>query len=149
MGLLLFIFFTAFTFLEASLPSLISKRAPAGSKGTAMGVYSSSQFFGIFIGGIVGGSLFAHFGLSSIFFACGLLCVVWFALAFTMQEPGYLATKSITIGAIAHEEIEHFTAKLKTIPGVSEVLILAEEGIAHLKVDNKILDKEALEKFSV
>lgn len=149
MGMLLFVFFTAFTFLEASLPSLISKRAPAGSKGTAMGVYSSSQFFGIFVGGIAGGALFAHFGLSSIFFACGLLCLAWFAIAFTMKEPSYLATKSVNIGSIANEEIESFTTQLKAIPGVAEVLILAEEGIAHLKVDNKVLDKEALGKFSV
>ena len=40
------VFFTAFNLLEASLPSLISKVSPAGGKGTAMGVYSTSQFLG-------------------------------------------------------------------------------------------------------
>jgi hypothetical protein len=49
-ALMLFLFFTAFTLLEASLPSLVSKIAPIRLKGTATGIYSSSQFLGIFIG---------------------------------------------------------------------------------------------------
>lgn len=44
-------FFTAFNLLEATLPSLVSKLSPADCKGSAMGVYSSSQFFGAFLGG--------------------------------------------------------------------------------------------------
>ncbi len=149
MGLLLFVFFTAFTFLEASLPSLISKRAPAGSKGTAMGVYSSSQFLGIFIGGIAGGWIFAHFDLSAVFLGCALLAALWFVMAYSMQEPAYLATKSIEVGTVNHTELTMLTNQLRAVPGVAEVLILAEEGIAHLKVDSKILDKEALAKFSL
>jgi MFS family permease len=49
-ALLLFVFYSAFNLLEAVLPSLIAKVAPADRKGTAMGVYSSSQFFGAFVG---------------------------------------------------------------------------------------------------
>ena len=49
------LFFTAFNLLEASLPSLVSKVSPAGGKGTAMGVYSTSQFLGAALGGILGG----------------------------------------------------------------------------------------------
>jgi len=55
---LLFLYFMAFNLLEASLPSLVSKIAPAGQKGAAMGVYSSSQFFGAFVGGAAGGWLY-------------------------------------------------------------------------------------------
>ena len=47
----LVLFFTAFNLLEATLPSLISKVAPVDAKGTAMGVYSTSQFAGAFVGG--------------------------------------------------------------------------------------------------
>ncbi len=49
------IFFSGFNVMEASLPSLITKAAPPDAKGTAMGLYSSSQFLGIFVGGVVGG----------------------------------------------------------------------------------------------
>ncbi|MCK7492478.1 MAG: MFS transporter [Comamonadaceae bacterium] len=56
----LFLFFLAFNLLEATLPSLVSKIAPAGSKGTAIGVYNSFQFLGLFLGGVLGGFLAEH-----------------------------------------------------------------------------------------
>ncbi len=49
------LFFLAFNLMEALLPSLISKESPAGYKGTAMGIYSTSQFLGVAIGGSLGG----------------------------------------------------------------------------------------------
>ena len=52
------LFFMAFNVMEAILPSLISKESPAGYKGTAMGVYSTSQFIGVAIGGSLGGWLY-------------------------------------------------------------------------------------------
>ena len=58
----LVLFFTAFNLLEATLPSLISKVAPVAAKGTAMGIYSTSQFAGAFFGGLIGGWLFSRFG---------------------------------------------------------------------------------------
>jgi len=63
----LVVFFSAFNVMEASLPSLISKIAPAEVKGTAMGVYSSLQFLGVFIGGIVGGKAHEHGGSAGVF----------------------------------------------------------------------------------
>ena len=65
--LLLLIFFTAFNLLEAMLPSLIAKMAPPDAKGTAMGVYSSSQFLGAFAGGALGGWLRGLFGLCLLY----------------------------------------------------------------------------------
>jgi len=60
------VFFTAFNLLEASLPSLISKVSPAGGKGTAMGVYSTSQFLGSALGGIMGGWMFQQIGRAHV-----------------------------------------------------------------------------------
>lgn len=76
-ALQLAIFFTAFTFLEATLPSLISKVAPIGSKGTAIGIYSSAQFFGIFLGGALGGWMYHHFYFKGIFIGNLLLLMLW------------------------------------------------------------------------
>lgn len=81
-GVVLCLFFTAFTFLEAALPSLISKTAPKQSKGTAMGVYSSCQFLGIFFGGSIGGLLLNHFGAPSIFIFTTILGGLWALLSF-------------------------------------------------------------------
>jgi MFS family permease len=53
------LFFIGFNVMEALLPSLISKESPPGYKGTAMGVYSTSQFLGVAIGGSLGGLLYS------------------------------------------------------------------------------------------
>ena len=79
--LMLWIFFTGFTVLEALLPSLVSKAATPASKGTAMGIYSTSQFLGIFLGGSVGGVIFSHFGMMGTFIAGFILCSVWGSIA--------------------------------------------------------------------
>lgn len=52
--------------MEALLPSLISKESPVGYKGTAMGIYSTSQFIGVAIGGSLGGFLYAHDGAATV-----------------------------------------------------------------------------------
>lgn len=81
------VFFTAFNLLEASLPSLISRVAHADAKGTAMGVYSSSQFFGIFVGGALGGFIQGFLGFAGVFGFCALLAALWWGAAWSMRPP--------------------------------------------------------------
>lgn len=80
----LFIFFTAFTLLEALLPSLVSRIAPEENRGAAMGFYSACQFFGMFLGGALGGWTYAHFHIEGIFLFCSIVTVIWLAIANTM-----------------------------------------------------------------
>jgi predicted MFS family arabinose efflux permease len=75
------LFFAGFNFLEAVLPSLISKAAPASSKGAALGTYATGQFVGTFIGGLVGGSAASLFGSHGVFAASGLLALLWLVLS--------------------------------------------------------------------
>ena len=76
--LVLILFFAAFNFLEASLPSLASKLAPVGNKGASLGVYSTFQFLGMFFGASIGGLLAQGFGTNAIFYFCGCLAFIWF-----------------------------------------------------------------------
>ncbi len=76
----LWIFFTAFTLLEALIPSLVSKMAPIHNRGTAMGLNSSCQFLGIFLGGILGGWVYGHFSMNSVLLACIFVVIVWFLI---------------------------------------------------------------------
>jgi len=86
----LVVFFTAFNLLEAKLPSLISKFAPADAKGTAVGVYSSIQFFGTFVGAAVGGWLSQHFGATAVFALCLVLTAAWIVVGASMAPvPAY------------------------------------------------------------
>lgn len=73
----LVVFFVGFNFLEAHLPGLISKSAPAQNKGAALGIYSSCQFLGIFIGGLGGGWIYGHWGPFSIFLVCAVTTGIW------------------------------------------------------------------------
>ena len=85
----LLLFFIAFSLLEAFLPSLVSKTAPPARKGTALGIYSFSQFSGIFVGGAVGGWLYGAFGLTDVHLFCATLAIIWLGIAFTMKNPQY------------------------------------------------------------
>ena len=77
MALSLWLFFTAFNSLEATLPSWVSKFAPPGCKGTALGMYSSAQFLGLFLGGLVGGWLDGYYGMVAVLLFCIILTAVW------------------------------------------------------------------------
>lgn len=79
-------FFTAFNFLEANLPSLISRAAPADRKGTAIGIYSSSQYLGIFCGGVLGGWIYGHLTLETVFSVCGIIALFWLFITYKMDN---------------------------------------------------------------
>ncbi|WP_321350198.1 MFS transporter [Halopseudomonas oceani] len=141
------LFFVGFNLLEATLPSLLSKIAPAGGKGTAMGVYSTSQFAGAALGGMFGGWLFAHFGLGGVFVGCGLLALSWLAIGVTMREPPYVTSYRL---AVSPDRVQDagLAASLLAVAGVTDVVIVADEAAAYLKVDSKLLDREALDRVA-
>lgn len=76
----LVLFFGPFNYLEALLPSEVSKTTLEHTKGTALGVYSTSQFIGIFIGGLAGGFFCQQFGLISVHLFCLFITIFWLLL---------------------------------------------------------------------
>jgi len=80
----LLVFFTAFNVLEAALPSLVTKAAPGGAKGVAIGVFTSLQFFGAFAGAAAGGFLYGGWGVPGIVVFDAALLVIW--LAFVLHS---------------------------------------------------------------
>lgn len=74
------VFFSAFNLLEAALPSLVSRIAPAHLRGAAMGAYSTSQFFGAFVGGAMGGLALGGLGLHGVFGCAAALTLAWLPL---------------------------------------------------------------------
>ncbi|MBL4606621.1 MAG: MFS transporter [Pseudomonadales bacterium] len=151
--LALFLFFFSFNLLEALLPSLVSRVAPAGQKGSAMGVYSSGQFLGAFLGGILGGGLSGSLGYSSVFIALLLLVLVWFYVIWTMDAPILLQGKVLRLwpegGAPKPQRGSALLEDLLGIDGVEEAVVLEDEGVAYLKVDKRTLDVAQLEKLSL
>lgn len=86
-GFALLIFFAGFNLLEASLPALVSRTAPAAAKGAAIGIYSSVQFLGTFAGGAVGGLTAQHLGARGVFAVCGAAALSWLLVAAGMVLP--------------------------------------------------------------
>lgn len=83
--LLMFLYFVAFNLLEATLPSLISKQAGKLNKGTALGVYSTCQFLGIFIGGSTAGIVYQHQGIRGVFILNAVFSLTWLITTWSMQ----------------------------------------------------------------
>jgi len=74
------VFFSAFNLLEAALPSLVSRLAPAHLRGAAMGAYSTSQFIGAFVGGTLGGIALGQLGPDGVFVCAAALTLLWLPL---------------------------------------------------------------------
>jgi len=139
------LFFAGFNIMEASLPSLVTKTAPSGSTGTATGVYSSSQFLGIFVGGVAGGWVNQAEGAGGVFIlACGL-AMLWLLVAASMRRPSHLATRVLRVGERSAAEADRLSARLCQVPGVAEAVVVPEEGLAYLKVDSKVFDRAQAE----
>lgn len=143
----LVLFFAGFNLLEASLPSLISKTARATLKGTAMGVYSSSQFMGTFAGGLVGGAVHGHWGIDGLYIMVLVVLLLWLLLASSMRQPRYLSTYLLNVGVRNESEISGLTRDLAAVAGVVEASVIAGEGVAYLKVEKHVLDDKKLLSF--
>ena len=144
----LFMFFIAFNVLEATLPSLVAKICPPDHKGTAMGMFSTSQFLGAFFGGLGGGWVHGQFGIQAVFGVCSALAVIWFMVAATMQSPRYLSSHLLNVGMVDEIRAKQLVAELTRVTGVAEAIVVLDEGVAYLKVDLHALDREALKQFA-
>jgi MFS family permease len=71
------IFFVAFNSVEAILPSLLSRTASPSKRGLAMGIFSTSQFLGTFIGGAIGGLIYDIYDLNSVFLFTIFVAIIW------------------------------------------------------------------------
>lgn len=139
------LFFIAFNLMEALLPSLVSKEAPAGFKGTAMGIYSTAQFLGVGVGGSLGGYLLGMVGSSGVFVFAAMLALLWWVIARPMPEPAYVKSMRLMLPATSSSQLEALQLRLQQQPGVQEVAFLAQEQAAFIKVDTRETSRLELE----
>ena len=141
------LFFMAFNLLEVILPALVSKIAPAGSRGAAMGIYSTAQFAGAFGGGVVGGYAMGYGDISYVMYANIALCCLWLALGLGLPKMGNIKSMIYSLApsdeASAHSQLE----ALLSVDGVIEAVVVETDGIVYLKVDSDILDAKALDEL--
>ncbi|MES9843386.1 MAG: MFS transporter, partial [Candidatus Sedimenticola sp. 6PFRAG5] len=123
--------------------------APAESKGTAMGVYSTSQFIGAFLGGLIGGWFYTHYQLQGVFLFGAIATLLWAVAAAGMQKPSYFMSYLIKVGKMDEAQAWELQAELRDIEGVGDASVVGEEGVAYLKVDAQVVDYSVLERFSI
>lgn len=143
LGLLLY--FMGFNLLEATIPSWISKRAPVANKATAMGISSSSQFFGAFVGGAMGGLLLSQSSLV----AWGILAAIMavsLLLILPIADPPYLSSTTVTIPKDI--DIQEWSRQMLNISGVDELVVMAKEQVAYLKLDKTQLTDVSKQQLS-
>jgi len=146
----LFFFFMAFNLLEASLPSLVSKLSPAGSKGTAMGLYSTSQFMGAFVGGVAGGVIMSLYDLAGVYTFVSLSAFVWCIAAYSMGNPS--AETGMTLSfekSYDARQAQEILSLFGGVKGVEEVVAIPGENLAYLKVVKAELDLVELDRLKL
>jgi len=144
----LFLFFTAVNLLEATLPSLVAKLARVDAKGTAMGAFSTSQFTGAFLGGMIGGWVHQRLGQDAVLLFCTVASAAWFLVAFPMARPRIVSSQIVHVVDLNTRDPESIQRRLLDIPGVEEAVVVVEEGLAYLKVDKARLDSAKLETLT-
>ncbi len=144
---LLLIFFTAFNLLEASLPSLVVKLSPADKKGTASGVYSTSQFLGAAAGGLLGGYFYQYHGYVGVFVFTAAISAVWLLVAASMKNPLPLSITSLPLGALQIKDVKAFEQTFLAYEGIYEVVVLPHDQRVFFKVDRKVIEEAGLKEY--
>ncbi len=139
------LFFTAFNVLEASLPSLITRLAPVHARGTAIGVYNTTQALGLFVGPWIGGWIAKNYGVAQVFVFGIVLFALWVIVAWPMCAPGDLEQRSFSLGKAADPLA--LREGLSRLRGVKDVTVSMEEGIARLTFYRGMLDEQAVMKL--
>ncbi len=147
MFLCILIYFTAFNFLEASLPAFISMISPAGSKGSAMGIYSTFQFLGAFCGGILGGLSIKILGSTGLFFGLSALILLWLFITWGMHNPSKIRTFTYTTEIKDEKHAEDLTNQLVKLQGVIEVVTMRDEQTIYVKVNKQNFVEEDAKKI--
>lgn len=128
------------------MPSLVSRLAPVSNKGAAIGIYNSAEFFGAFLGGVLGGLALSIYGTQGVYLMCAGLIVLWLLIMLPAKPPRLLDTRVLRFNDLVDKE-QSIASELTAIDGVMEVITMAPQGVVYLKIDAEVLDPDALDKY--
>lgn len=145
----LLIFFIGFNFMESMLPSMVSRFAPVAGKGTAMGVYSTSQFMGSFLGGALTGVIGQYLGGGYVFISGMVIVVIWLLIHQGQHNAPSMTGLSIELNHTGIDEDK--IAELLRQKGIKEALLMEADNMLYIKYDTQELDgiraKALVERF--
>ena len=139
------LFFTGFNYLEASFPALVSSIAPAGEKGTAMGIYASFQFFGAFLGGVLAGIVADHWTAETAYFVGAVAASCWLLILRGLNEVNRIKRVAFKWQG-TREDSSALLQALGELTGVQETTVSVPDGMIYLKVTGQF-DREAADQL--
>jgi predicted MFS family arabinose efflux permease len=142
----LFVFFWGFNLLESMLPSLVSRVAPAATRGSAMGIYNTFQFVGIFAGGLIGGIAYGALGVSGVFIVCAALLLGWGYFVFKSPLPKLYDS---VVAKLPDDNLDDWVDTLSGLSGVKEVIVMKQNQRVYLKVDKEVFSETELEALGI
>lgn len=144
------LFFAGFNLLEAKLPSTVSNLFGSQYRGTALGIFSTSQFLGAFLGGSLTGYLLPKLGVEGILaLNIALAVVAGLALTFLGKLPE-IEKIAIKLDSSDDSSMKSTQISALKMPGVLEAFANDSEGKVYLQVDkSKVQQKELLKLGTV
>lgn len=139
------LFFIGFNFLEANFPALVSSIAPAGKKGSAMGIFASFQFLGAFAGGVLSGLLTEYVSTAGVFLFAAGTCVVWLGILNRFDSVEVLKRCTLAVN-LTDSTAEQVGQRLQALTGVRDITIIEEENTAYLKIDSQIFNLQLAQR---
>jgi len=112
-----------------------------------MGIYSSSQFLGAFVGGIVGGFIASRYGEQTIFLVMAIASFIWLLLSFGMQALKKSKSYSFKTNIDCEETADKVAEQIINLPGVIEATLVHSEAVAYLKINDKIADIQLIKSL--
>lgn len=138
-------FFISFNTLAILLPTLISREAPTTYRGSAISIYSTNQFLGSALGGVLGGFVIQTYGIYTIYIIDIIIALVWFVINLTIQNISYIYSFYIILPnhiLINNQLIQH----IQTFTGVIEVHQLLETNGIYIKIDTNKTNQKSIKK---
>ncbi len=140
-------FFACFNAMEALFPSLVSRIAPASSKGAALGAYATCQFLGAALGSAMAGGLIQVYGTQIVFVISAILAVLWALIGLGLGAPPRFTAYTLTVPQLAKEHFSSVHQEIQMMEGVAEAVALPEAGTIYLKIDKRVFDANRLQRF--
>ena len=107
-----------------------------------MGIYSTYQFLGAFIGGIVGGLSYKLLGSSGLFLGLAVLMVIWFLLSLGMHNPSKIRTFTFKADIKDEHQAGSLIDTLVVLEGALEVVAIIEEQTVYIKANTQIFQQQ-------
>jgi len=112
-----------------------------------MGVYSTSQFAGAFIGGLFGGWAHQSLGIEAVFLLGAIITLIWLLIALKMSKPKRHESKLLQLEQMSQNRADKIATTLLEINGVVEAVVVGDEGLAYLKIDKDLFLAADLDAF--